>query len=76
MNSYVNAAGGESFFNVNKYKKNNIDLFFINQPIEEYKQFDDVFEPGLSIVDVMMFNSPEKIIEMLSKGSLKKLIEE
>lgn len=76
VNSYINAAGGESFFNVNKYKKNNIDLFFVNQPLEEYKQFNDVFEPGLSIVDVMMFNSPEKIIAMLSKGSLKKLIEE
>ncbi|EJL6407876.1 WbqC family protein [Vibrio cholerae] len=68
---YVNAAGGESFFDKNKYANNNIQLCFINQPIEEYEQFGHDFEPGLSIIDVMMFNSPEKIIQMLSKGSLK-----
>ncbi|MCG6368828.1 WbqC family protein [Vibrio fluvialis] len=68
---YVNASGGESFFNKSKYINNNIKLCFINQPVEEYKQFGQDFEPGLSIIDVMMFNSPEKIIQMLSQGSLK-----
>lgn len=71
VKSYVNATGGESFFDMNKYSNNDIQLCFINQPIEEYKQFGDEFEPGLSIIDVMMFNSPEKVIEMLSRGSLK-----
>ncbi|KAB7675548.1 WbqC family protein [Plesiomonas shigelloides] len=68
---YVNAAGGESFFDKSKYTNNNIELCFINQPIEKYKQFGHEFEPGLSIIDVMMFNSPEEIIQMLSHGSLK-----
>jgi hypothetical protein len=71
VKSYVNAAGGESFFDTKKYSNNDIRLCFIDQPVEEYKQFDDEFEPGLSIIDVMMFNSPERIIEMLSRGSLK-----
>lgn len=71
VKSYVNAAGGESFFDQKKYTNNNIQLCFINQPIEKYKQFGHEFEPGLSIIDVMMFNSPEEIIQMLSQGSLK-----
>ncbi|WP_429218774.1 WbqC family protein [Aeromonas veronii] len=68
---YVNAAGGESFFDKRKYTNNNIQLCFINQPIDKYKQFGHEFEPGLSIIDVMMFNSPEEVIQMLSQGSLK-----
>lgn len=71
IKSYVNAAGGESFFETKKYEENSIQLCFVTQPIEEYKQFGAEFEPGLSIIDVMMFNSPERIIEMLSHGSLK-----
>ena len=71
VKSYVNAAGGESFFDIKKYRDNDIRLCFVDQPNEEYKQFDDEFEPGLSIIDVMMFNSPERIVEMLSRGSLK-----
>lgn len=71
VESYINASGGESFFDTSKYSSNNIQLCFVNQPIEEYKQFGDKFEAGLSIIDVMMFNSPEKIIEMLSRGTLK-----
>ncbi|MDK2678964.1 WbqC family protein [Vibrio vulnificus] len=69
--SYINASGGESFFDASKYDKNNIDLYFINQPLEEYKQINSGFEPGLSIIDVMMFNSPERIVEMLSSCALK-----
>ncbi|MDR2510288.1 MAG: WbqC family protein [Spirochaetaceae bacterium] len=30
-----------------------------------YKQFKDLFVPGLSIIDVMMFNSVEEIGMML-----------
>jgi len=69
-NKYLNAAGGQSFFDASKYQKNGIDLFFIEQPLPEYKQLGNEYEPGLSILDVMMFNSPEEIMEMLSQGSL------
>lgn len=67
---YLNATGGQSFFDTGKYKDNNIDLYFVAQPLCEYKQLGKEFEPGLSILDVMLFNSPEEIMEMLSQGSL------
>jgi hypothetical protein len=33
--------------------------------LREYDQGTDAFEPGLSILDVMMFNPPEEIGAML-----------
>jgi hypothetical protein len=39
---------------------------FIEPKLREYKQFGGDFVPGLSIIDVMMFNSPEAILEMIS----------
>ena len=40
------------------------------EPIE-YPQFGDPFVPGLSIVDVLMFNEREQVREMLKKYQLK-----
>ena len=67
---YLNAVGGKDFFDAKKYSRNNVELFFIDQPLCEYKQFGGEFEAGLSILDVMMFNSPKDIMVMLDKGSL------
>ena len=37
----------------------------------EYPQFGEPFVPGLSIVDVLMFNDKEKVQEMLRSYQLK-----
>lgn len=63
--TYLNAPGGITFFDRNKYKKEDIEIQFINPIFNQYKQSFEQFEPGLSIIDVMMFNSIEKIYEML-----------
>jgi hypothetical protein len=68
--TYINAEGGQSFFDPKKYKDNNISLNFIEQPLVEYEQFGGDFEAGLSIIDVLMFNSPKELIAMLSQGTL------
>ena len=62
---YVNPPGGMSFFSYEKYKKNNIELKFLQAHLRPYIQRIGHFEPGLSIIDVMMFNSKEEICEML-----------
>jgi wbnG protein len=36
-----------------------------------YKQFSDEFVPGLSILDVLMFNSRDKVKEFLELYSLE-----
>jgi hypothetical protein len=67
VQEYWNPEGGSSFFNINKYILNNINIRFLHQILIEYNQKRRIFEPGLSIIDVMMFNSPETISEMLTQ---------
>lgn len=68
---YVNAPGGEAFFDKSKYQRAGIKLEFLQPELLPYTQRIGRFEPGLSIIDVMMYNSPEKIREMLNAYSLK-----
>ena len=70
--SYINAIGGKEFYDPQKYRANGLDIQFIKNDIKPYKQFHDVFVPGLSIIDMMMFNQPEEIREMLDIHELIK----
>jgi hypothetical protein len=65
VNEYWNPEGGLKFFNRNKYKNDGIDIKFLKMNLQMYSQKRFDFEAGLSIVDVMMFNGPEKINKML-----------
>ena len=64
-NQYINAIGGMELYDKEEFFNNGISLNFIKMNNVKYKQFDNEFVPSLSIIDVMMFNSPEKIKEML-----------
>ena len=68
---YVNPPGGKTFFDKKKYDNENIKLFFLNQELIDYNQRSSVFVPGLSIVDVMMFCSPEQICEMMEHYTME-----
>jgi hypothetical protein len=67
MNSsvYINAIGGQSLYSREEFLKNQIDLKFIQTMPVQYSQFQNEFVPNLSIIDVMMFNTREKIHEYL-----------
>ena len=67
---YWNPPGGMEFFDVSKYEKAGIDIRFQKMNLHEYRQGKSEFEKGLSIIDVMMYNSPEKIHEMLDDFEL------
>ena len=67
---YYNPTGGIEFFNRQKYTDANIKLNFLKFNIQPYKQINDSFEPGLSVIDAMMFNSPEDINIMLDNFEL------
>lgn len=62
---YWNAPGGVTFFDASKYEGAGIKLCFVQTKLQHYRQLGESFQPGLSILDVMMFNSPESICEML-----------
>ena len=61
MTTYINPTGGKELYNKEHFQKEGITLKFIEPSLKEYEQFDDDFVAGLSIIDVMMFNSPDKI---------------
>ena len=70
-NTYINPPGGKSFFDKNKYEKAGIELKFLNQKLNPYETLNQSFIPGLSILDVMMFNSPQSITKMLDDYELE-----
>jgi WbqC-like protein family len=61
----VNPIGGRSLYCVKEFENEGIELSFLKSNLPFYVQKTDSFLEGLSIVDVMMFNSPEEINKML-----------
>ncbi len=64
---YINPIGGKALYDKVDFKKNGVDLSFIETIPIEYKQFSNEFYPFLSIIDVMMFNSVGEIKGMLNE---------
>lgn len=64
-NEYYNAIGGVELYSPDVFEANSIKLKFIKTERIEYIQFNNEFVPNLSIIDVMMFNSKDKIRQFL-----------
>ena len=62
---YINSIGGTELYDASVFAENGIELKFIKSDFVPYKQFKNEFVPGLSIIDVMMFNTRAAIQEML-----------
>lgn len=69
-NFYINAVGGQDLYKKEDFRYNGIELFFMKTHFDEYKQFNNVFNPALSIIDIMMFNSKEQIQKMINACTL------
>lgn len=67
---YINPIGGQELYEPAFFAEAGIDLRFIKMDGIQYKQFGDNFVPGLSIIDVMMFNDKNEITEMLNRYEL------
>ncbi len=61
-NTYLNAIGGMELYSRETFREKGINLKFIQPKFFEYAQFGETIVPWLSIIDVMMFNSRERII--------------
>ena len=64
--TYINPPGGVDLYSRAAFDARGIELRFLKPRPFEYPQFGAPFVPWLSIVDVMMFNSPERIGECLA----------
>lgn len=67
---YYNAIGGQELYSFSDFIGQNIHLLFVKSNEIIYEQFEDEFQPNLSIIDVIMFNSVETIQKMLDDYSL------
>lgn len=72
VTEYWNPPGGMSFFDPAKYEKEKIELKFLRMNLNSYSQRrgNQSFVSGLSVLDVMMFNSIEEIHHMLDDYEL------
>jgi hypothetical protein len=64
-NEYINPTGGIEIFRHEQFEHANISLKFLANNLSEYNQRRPIFEPGLSIIDVMMFNEIDNITRLI-----------
>lgn len=58
---YINVPGGKDLYDRQSFEARGMELSFIQQVSATYTQFGNEFVPHLSIIDVLMFNSPDAI---------------
>lgn len=62
---YINPIGGVELYNKEVFENEGLELQFLQAKNVVYYQFKNEFVPWLSILDVMMFNSKEKVQHFL-----------
>lgn len=68
--TYINPIGGLDLYQKLNFQEQGIELKFIKAENVQYAQFKEPFVPWLSILDVMMFNSPLTIQSFLKSHTL------
>ncbi|MEO6307300.1 MAG: WbqC family protein [Nitrospiraceae bacterium] len=66
---YVNPAGGQDIFDISVFRQRGITLYFAEFAEFKYMTHSYSYEPNLSIIDVMMWNSPQDIVAGLKQGT-------
>jgi WbqC-like protein len=69
---YINPIGGMDLYHQETFEKCGIQLSFLKTADIVYHQFGDCFISNLSIMDVLMFNSKPKCLELLNQYMLVK----
>ena len=67
---YINAFGGHELYSREAFASHGIALRFLRSRLPPYRQFNHHFVPGLSFLDILMFNPPEDIRLMLREFDL------
>lgn len=67
---YVNAIGGQALYNRDEFADRGIALRFLRSVPTAYQQFNETYVPGLSILDVIAYCSPQAIRGHLSEYEL------
>lgn len=70
-NEYINPIGGINLYDKLEFGNNGITLKFLESALPVYRQDTEWFVPGLSIIDVLMYNSKDEITKMLNEFNMK-----
>jgi hypothetical protein len=68
---YINASGGHELYSQEAFATRGIELRFLRSRLPIYPQFNHPFVPSLSILDVLMFNSPDVARTLLTEYELE-----
>jgi len=67
---YINPISGKELYSKETFQNTGLELKFIKPTFDEYKQFDNQFHNGLSIIDVLMFNPKQQVSKYLNNYQL------
>lgn len=67
---YINSPGGRDLYSKPEFSESGIELKFIQSLPVEYRQQAAGFVPNLSIIDILMNCSQEKVIQLLNQYEL------
>jgi hypothetical protein len=67
---YINPIGGVDLYNMTSFKTKGIQLQFLSSRPVNYSQGNGQYVPWLSILDVLMFNSPQVVRQLLDEIDL------
>lgn len=71
--TYINAPGGRDLFSPHQFAAAGIELQILNPRLTAYRQGSSDFIPGLSILDLLMWNSPADTLELVTHYDLESL---
>ena len=67
---YINPLGGTELFDSEKFRQSGIKLKFLKPVLPEYNQKRSSFENALSVIDLLMFHSPEELRQFFLTANL------
>tara|TARA_R110001583_G_scaffold192940_1_gene360212 strand:+ start:6399 stop:7103 length:705 start_codon:yes stop_codon:yes gene_type:complete len=68
--NYINAIGGRELYSDSTFEEQGITLKFLKHKETDYRQFSNEHTPYLSIIDVLMFNSPDEAMRIVKNYEL------
>jgi len=65
---YFNPPGGRALYSEEAFSAAGVNLHFVDPCLHAYRQFAGEFQPGLSILDALMFNDAGAVRELVEAG--------
>lgn len=68
--SYINPIGGNELYDKAEFAEQGVELGFIRMNKIHYEQFSEPFMENLSIIDLVMFNSKDRLGQLINEYSV------